>query len=87
MTPEDDLLQIVTPPDRLFDVRDALQAREIPVEGAELAMLPSTTMPVQGADAERALRLAEALDEHEDVENVFTNFDIPEEVAARLAGA
>ncbi len=57
------------------------------VESAELAMVPSTTVPVtEEGEARRVLRLLEALDDHDDVQNVWSNFDIPDEVMAASAG-
>ncbi len=47
-------------------------------------MIPTSTVPVTGDAAEGVLALMEALEEHEDVQNVYANFDIPEEVMDRL---
>ena len=58
------------------------------VESAELAMVPSTTVPVtEEGEVRRVLRLLEALDDHDDVQNVWSNFDTPDEVLAAAAGA
>ena len=57
-------------------------------ESAELAMVPSTTVPVtEEGEVRRVLRLLEALDDHDDVQNVWSNFDIPDEVLAAAAAA
>lgn len=53
---------------------------------AEVAMVPKTTVRVEGKDAERVLKLLDALDEEEDVQEVVANFDIPDEVMARVEG-
>jgi YebC/PmpR family DNA-binding regulatory protein len=70
----------------LAAVRDALGAAGMAPESAELAMVPSTTVPVaQEGEARKVLRLLEALDDLDDVQNVWSNFDIPDEVLAAAA--
>jgi YebC/PmpR family DNA-binding regulatory protein len=76
--------EIVTDPSALSAVRDALGAADIEIFSAELTMLPQSTIPVDGGEARRVLQLIEALDDLEDVQNVYANFDIPEEVMAAL---
>jgi YebC/PmpR family DNA-binding regulatory protein len=76
--------EIVTDPSALAAVRDALGAAGIEIFSAELTMLPQSTIPVDGGEARRVLQLIEALDDLEDVQNVYANFDIPEEVMASL---
>jgi transcriptional/translational regulatory protein YebC/TACO1 len=65
-------------------VQDALKGRGLEIESAELTMVPRNTVKVEGADAERILRLMEALEELDDVSRVSSNFDID---AAALAEA
>lgn len=67
-------------------VRNALEAARIEVKAAQLAMVPKNVVPATGRDAEQLMRLAENLDDNDDVQNVWSNFDISEEEAARLAG-
>jgi YebC/PmpR family DNA-binding regulatory protein len=76
--------EIVTDPSALAAVRDALDTAGIEIFSAELTMLPQSTIPVDGGEARRVLQLIEALDDLEDVQNVYANFDIPEEVMAAL---
>jgi YebC/PmpR family DNA-binding regulatory protein len=57
-------------------VQDRLRAKGIPVDSAELAMVPKNTVKVEGKDAEALIRLVEALEELDDVSKVFSNFDI-----------
>jgi YebC/PmpR family DNA-binding regulatory protein len=76
--------EIVTDPSALAAVRDALSAAGIEIFSAELTMLPQSTIPVDGGEARRVLQLIEALDDLEDVQNVYANFDIPEEVMTAL---
>ncbi len=63
---------------------DAIEAAGIPMLSAELTMLPQTTVPVEGGQAKQVLALLEALEELDDVQNVYANFDIPESVMAEL---
>ena len=56
----------------------------MPIFSAELSMIPQSTIPVAGSEANQVLRLLEALEELDDVQNVYANFDIPEEVMAAL---
>lgn len=73
---DDGLYEIVTAPADFQAVRDALAEHDIPLENAELAMIPNNYVPVAGADAERCLALMEALDDHDDVQNVWANVDV-----------
>jgi YebC/PmpR family DNA-binding regulatory protein len=76
--------EIVTEPATLAAVRDAIRGAGIEVFSAELTMLPQSTIPVDGAEARKVLALIEALEDLEDVQSVYANFDIPEEVMAAL---
>lgn len=81
---EGDTFEVITAPEDLGRVRDALAAAGIPVARAELQQVPKTTVPLAGPDAERVLRLLEALEELDDVQQVYANFDIPEDVLQRV---
>ena len=85
MEPAADLFEIRTPPDAFEAVREALEKSGLPTESAELAMLPKSTVPLEGGEAERMLRLMEALEENDDVQNVYANFDISEEQMAQAS--
>lgn len=74
--------EIVTPPDALVAVRKALEDAGVPFVSAELTMMPSTAVPLDSDKAESVLRLIEALEDQEDVQNVYSNFDIPDQVLA-----
>ena len=81
ITDQGDTWQITTAPGDLHRVRDALTAAGIPATSADLAMLPTTTVPLTDeASARAVLRVIDALDDHDDVQNVDANFDIPDEV-------
>jgi YebC/PmpR family DNA-binding regulatory protein len=75
---------ISTVPSGFHAVQDALRARQYTIESAELAMVPRNTVRVDGHDADRVLKLLDALEELDDVQKVFSNFDID---AAQLAEA
>jgi YebC/PmpR family DNA-binding regulatory protein len=75
---------VTTAPAAFHAVQDALKTKGLVVESAELTMVPKNTVKVEGADAERILKLMEALEELDDVSRVSSNFDID---AAQLAEA
>jgi len=81
---EADQYLVTTAPATFHAVQDALRAAGFDIDSAELAMVPKNTVKVEGADAERILRLVEVLEELDDVSKVFSNFDID---AAQLAEA
>ena len=65
-------------------VKASLADKKVPVESSSLGMIPKTTIPVtDGHKAEQVLRLMETLEEHEDVQKVYANFDIPDEIMAK----
>lgn len=65
-------------------VRSALAANDIPTQSAEISMVPSATVTLDAGAGRRILRLLEELDDHDDVQNVYSNFDIPDAVMAEL---
>jgi YebC/PmpR family DNA-binding regulatory protein len=81
---EGDQYVVSTTPATFHVVQDALRAAKLEIESAELAMVPKNTVKVEGADAERIIRLVEVLEELDDVSKVFSNFDID---ASQLAEA
>ncbi len=78
--------EIVTEPSGLRPVVEALKTDGVPIDSSDLTMLTQTSVPVTGADARAVLNLIEALEELDDVQAVYANFDIPEEVMASLGG-
>jgi len=82
---EGDEWHVTTPPESLNVVLEALEKAKIAVKGSSIAYLPKNKKPITGRDAEVALNLAEALDDHDDVQNVYSDFDISDEDLARLA--
>jgi YebC/PmpR family DNA-binding regulatory protein len=81
-----DQLVITTEPTLLHAVVEALQGRGLEPRDPEIAMIPKSTVRVEGADAEKLLRLMEAIEEHDDVFKVFSNFDIDAETLAAVGG-
>jgi YebC/PmpR family DNA-binding regulatory protein len=78
-------LRVLADPSDLSAVREALETSGVEIESAGLATEPKSTVEVKGHDAERLLKLLDALDEQDDVDEVFANFDIPDEVLQKLA--
>jgi YebC/PmpR family DNA-binding regulatory protein len=76
-----DTWQLTSDPGDLPQLRSALEDAGIAFDSADLTMLPSTTVPLDSeGDAKKVLRLIDALEEHDDVQNVYANFDIPDSV-------
>lgn len=76
--------EIVTDPKSFDAVKTALEQASFPIEQAEITMVPQSTVRVEGKAAEQVLRLLDELEEHDDVQHVYANFDIPEEIMAAL---
>lgn len=70
--------EVITPPAELEAVKDALTAKSLAPATAEVTMLPQSTVRLEGGGAQQLLRLLEALEEHDDVQHVYANFDIAE---------
>jgi YebC/PmpR family DNA-binding regulatory protein len=82
---EGDQYVITTDPTALHQVADALRARGLTPQDPEIAMVPTNSVKVAGADAERLLKLMEAIEEHDDVSKVFSNFDIDADTLAAVS--
>jgi YebC/PmpR family DNA-binding regulatory protein len=77
---------ITTEPHALHAVQEALRAKKLEPTEAEIALTPKSSVTVRGADAEKLLKLMEALEEHDDVSKVYSNFDIDAETMAAVSG-
>jgi transcriptional/translational regulatory protein YebC/TACO1 len=77
----------VTPADSLESVKEALVKAGITPASAEIAMVPQNYIKLTGAQATQMLRLMEALEEHDDVQHVYANFDIDESEIQAAVGA
>jgi YebC/PmpR family DNA-binding regulatory protein len=83
---EEDVFQVTSSPEDLSAVREAIEAAGFPVRAAELQMVPKTTVEVADESAARRIvRLIEALEDDDDVQEVYANFDIPERVLEVVA--
>jgi YebC/PmpR family DNA-binding regulatory protein len=81
------VFQITSAPEQLAAVRGAVEAAGFTVESAELMLVPKTTVAVDDeAKARQVMRLVDALEENDDVQDVYANFDIPEQVLEAVAG-
>lgn len=80
MSESDGNFEILTDPNDFEAVAEAIRAREIPALEAQLAMVPTNLIKVEGKQAEQVLKMMELFDDHDDVQNVWTNFDIDEEL-------
>ena len=81
---EGDAIEVVTEPSEFMTVRDALTAAGLEYETAEVTMIASTQTMLAGKQAETMLKLMDALEDNDDVQNVFANFDISEEDLAAM---
>jgi YebC/PmpR family DNA-binding regulatory protein len=82
---EEESFDVVTTPEDLPTVRQAIDDASLTYSLAEVTMLPKSTVELQGKEAQQMLRLMEMLEDHDDVQNVHANFEIPESVMAALA--
>ena len=83
----DNAFEIATAPDEMETVRQGLERAGVPVLEAQIDMVPQSTVRVDGKDAAAVLRLIEALEEQDDVQSVFSNYDIPDEVIDAISAA
>jgi YebC/PmpR family DNA-binding regulatory protein len=80
--------RVTTPPTELHKVRDAIEAAGMTVQSADLVLNPTNTVPLDSVEAaKKVLKLVDALDDHDDVQNVYANFDIADDVLSALEGA
>lgn len=85
MKHDDNLYEIFASVQDLEKVKVALQKKGIKWEDAELTMVPSSTIKVGGNEAKQVLALIESLEDHDDVQQVYANFDIPDEILDEVA--
>jgi len=79
MVKEGTAYEITTATEDFDKVHEALKAKKIPIESAEIAKVPSTTIKLEGRQAEQMLKLYDKLEELDDIQNVWANFDIADE--------
>jgi YebC/PmpR family DNA-binding regulatory protein len=76
---EDEFFEVVTPPEDFEKVRERLEQEKIALSSAQVTMIPKSTVSVEEKHVEQILKLAEELEDHDDVQSVAANFDIPKE--------
>jgi len=81
---EEETFDVITAPEDLPAVRQAVDQASLTYTLAEVTMLPKNTVELQGKEAQQMMRLMEMLEDHDDIQNVYANFDIPESVMAAL---
>ncbi|MBI5300139.1 MAG: YebC/PmpR family DNA-binding transcriptional regulator [Deltaproteobacteria bacterium] len=81
----DDLFEVITPPNLLHQIKTACEEKGLKPQSASIQMIPQNTVRLEGSQAESMLRLMEALEDHDDVQNVHANFDIDTNVMEKLA--
>ncbi len=81
-----DTWQVTTAPTDLGVVRDGLEQAGVSIDSAELTLVPKTTVALEEDAARKLLRLIDALEENDDVQDVYANFDIPDAVLEAVAG-
>jgi YebC/PmpR family DNA-binding regulatory protein len=84
MKVDDDGFEIVTSLENFEPVRQTLEKKGIPMEEAEVQMIPENYIKVDGKEAESVLKLNEAIEDHEDTQHVYANFDIDDKVMASI---
>jgi YebC/PmpR family DNA-binding regulatory protein len=80
MQAAEETFDITTAPEDFDKVKAAISAKGVQPSSAELTMVPGNYVKLEGKDAQNMLRLMDALEDHDDVQNVYANFDIPQEV-------
>ncbi|HDR46131.1 MAG TPA: YebC/PmpR family DNA-binding transcriptional regulator [Geoalkalibacter subterraneus] len=83
---EGDSYEVLTAPENYMEVRDVLGENGLKWENAEVTMIPQTMVQLDGKQAEQMLKLMDKLEDNDDVQNVYANFDISDEEIARIMG-
>ncbi|MEO0156591.1 MAG: YebC/PmpR family DNA-binding transcriptional regulator [candidate division WOR-3 bacterium] len=82
---EDDNYQIITTPETFHKIKEIFKNNNIEILSSEITKIPQNTIPLNEKDAEKVLKLFEALDELDDVQHVYGNFDISDEVMEKIS--
>ena len=85
MKTESDRYEIITSPENFEQVKKAIQEKGIKLSSAEITMLPTNYIKLDGGEAKQLLSLMNALQSHDDVQQVYANFDIPDEIIEEMA--
>ncbi len=82
---EDDNYQVITTPESFQKIKEIFKNNNIEILSSEITKIPQNTIPLNEKDAEKVLKLFEALDELDDVQHVYSNFDIPDEIMEKIS--
>jgi YebC/PmpR family DNA-binding regulatory protein len=81
-----EVYEITCDPSAYDELKKALEGKEIPTQTAEISMVPQTMVPITSPEtARKVINLMEAIEDHEDVQNAYANFDIPEETMSQVS--
>jgi len=83
---EGDAYEVITDPSNFIDVREAIDAAGLKWENAEISMIPQTMVKLEGKQAEQMLKMMDKLEDNDDVQNVYANFDISDEDIESIMG-
>lgn len=81
---DDDVYEIKTPPTEFIKVKEALDKNKIKIKSSELGLIPKSTIKLSKEDSAKTLKLINALDEHDDVQNVNSNLEISDEILSEV---
>jgi transcriptional/translational regulatory protein YebC/TACO1 len=81
---EEDQIEVLSDPANFIEVRESLEKAGFKYESAEVTMIPQTMVKIEGKQAENMLKLMERLEDNDDVQNVYANFDISQEEMERM---
>ena len=81
----DDIFEVYTSPESFEVVRKAIEDKAMKIESAQIQMMAKDNVKVEGKEAEQLLKLMEVLEEHDDVQNIYSNFDIDDKLLATLS--
>jgi len=83
-----EVYEITCEPAAYENLKKALEEKQIPLQVAELSMIPQNSIPITDAEsARKILALMDELEEHDDIQNVYANFDIPDDIVAKVQGS
>jgi YebC/PmpR family DNA-binding regulatory protein len=81
-----EIYEITCSPTAYEGLKKAIEEKTIPIQSAEISMIPSTMVPIGDKEtARKIIRLMEAFEDHDDVQNAYSNFDIPQEIMAEVS--
>jgi len=83
---EGDAIEVITDPSSFMEVRDSIAAKDLRWDTAEVTMIPQTMVNLEGKQAEQMLKMMDKLEDNDDVQNVYANFDISDEEIEKVMG-